>query len=58
MEKEIADLEKEQKELVDLMNKGRADSKQLHKWSVRICEIIGLIDLKTVRWMELSELID
>ncbi len=56
VEKEIANLEKEQKELVDFMNKGRADSKQLHKWSVRIGEIIELIDLKTERWIELSEL--
>lgn len=56
MEK-IEGLEKEKTELEEKMSVGNADYAELEKLSVRIGEVIKLIDDKTLRWMELDEFV-
>jgi len=58
LEIDISELEKEQSELVKRMNSGIDDNKKLQECSVRVGEIIELIEQKTERWLELSEIID
>ena len=56
LEKEIAALEKEKQELEAALGEGNSDFEALQKLSNRVSEVIGLIDEKTLRWMELDEL--
>ncbi len=53
---ELESLEEEKKSLEVLMGNGNLDSGELVKQANRIAEIITLIDQKTDRWLELSEL--
>jgi hypothetical protein len=38
------------------MNSGAIDHKQLQEWSARIQVITKAVDEKTLRWLELAEL--
>jgi ATP-binding cassette subfamily F protein uup len=55
---EIDLLEKKKAELSDLMNTGSTDHNKLREWSEEILQITRLVDEKTLRWLELSELIN
>lgn len=56
LEREIAVLEKEKKQLEMLMNSGISDYQKLEEASTRIGELMSQIDEKMMRWMELDEL--
>ena len=56
LEVEIEELEKEKEELMEKLNSGHSDSQKLQQWSIRIAEIIKQLDVKSDRWLELSEL--
>lgn len=58
LEKEIAVLEAEKESLISRMNEGIADIKELTSTSERIAELIAIIDEKTNRWLELSEIME
>lgn len=55
-EKDIEKLELEKKEIEDALCSGDLSSDELTLKSRRIAEIISLIDEKTMRWLELSEI--
>ena len=54
VEKEIASLEKEKGSLETALSSGNLSSDELTKTSLRIGEIISLIDIKSDRWLELN----
>jgi len=56
LEKEIAQLEEEKKELETLLCSGSLSTDDMLKKSNRIGEIIEALDRKELRWLELSEL--
>lgn len=57
LEKEIKKLEKEKNEITEKLSSGNiTDHFELNKLSLRIQEIIKTLDDKTLRWLELSEL--
>lgn len=56
LEKEIAQLEEEKKSLETLLCSGTLSNDAMLKKSNRIGEIIELLDMKELRWLELSEL--
>lgn len=56
LEKEIASLETERVELTNLLSSGETDHIQLKKWADRMEVINSLIDDKSMRWLELSEM--
>jgi len=58
LEKEIASLEKEKLEIELEMGKPDLTYDEISKRSSRIAEIITLIEDKTLRWLELEELIN
>lgn len=53
---EIEVLEKEKMELVQLMDSGMLDAKQLQEKSERYGQLLDLLSEKEMRWLELSEL--
>ncbi len=55
LETEISALEEEKAMLESEMCSGTLDNKALMEKSVRIQELIELIDIKSMRWLELSE---
>ena len=55
LEKEIAALEEEKKALEDEMSSGTLTGNTLVEKSMRVAEIIDLLDDKGMRWLELSE---
>jgi len=57
LETEIAALEVEKKELETTLSSENLSVDELTQKSTRIGELIGLIDIKTMRWLELSEFI-
>jgi ATP-binding cassette subfamily F protein uup len=57
LEADIESLEKEKSELEAILSGGENDFEKLEKISVRIGEIIKLVDEKTLRWMELAEFV-
>ncbi len=57
LEKEIEQLEVEKAELESAINSGIQAYEELNKLSIRIAELIELIDEKTLRWMELDEFV-
>lgn len=57
LEKEIEQLEKEKAATETLLNSGIQDYEKLNKLSSRIGELMELIDIKTLRWMELDEFV-
>lgn len=56
LEKEIANLEKEKKALVDKLSTPNVGHEQLTEWSLEIEKLSELIDEKSMRWLELDEL--
>ena len=56
LEKEIPQLEREKAEIERLMSSGTLPMEELTERSLRISELIGLIDGKSMRWLELSEI--
>ncbi len=56
LEEEIPRLEAEKSELEQAMSSGTLSTEELMAKSNRIGELISLIDEKTMRWLELSEL--
>jgi ATP-binding cassette subfamily F protein uup len=56
LEKEIADLEKEKETLDAKMAAGDLPYAELEPMARRVGEVIGLLDEKGMRWLELSEL--
>ena len=58
LENEIQSLETEKSEIINRLNSGKENLETLHELSIRFGEIEKLIDEKTIRWMELSEIID
>jgi ABC transport system ATP-binding/permease protein len=57
LEKELEKLEEEKKVLIDLINKGSTNHKELAEWSNKIGLLDKEIGTKTDRWLTLSELI-
>ena len=55
LEEEIMALEEDKTEIEQEMSSGTLDSDTLIKKSMRIQEVIALIDEKSMRWLELSE---
>ena len=56
LEIEIAQLEKEQAEIITNLNSGNGAVEELTQWSVRYKEVESSIDTKTLRWLELDEI--
>ena len=56
LEKEIEKLEKEKKDITTQLSSGTLSNDELLNHSNRITEIIELIDEKTMRWIELSDI--
>ena len=56
LEKEIEELENEKKDITTQLSSGTLSNDELINHSNRITEIIELIDEKTMRWLELSEI--
>ncbi len=56
LEKEIAALEQEKKLIEKAFNNSQTSPDELHRMSIRIGEVISLLDEKELRWLELSEL--
>ena len=52
---EIADLEKEKREIEEMLNSGNLGVEELMQKSQRISEVLALLDEKEMRWLELSE---
>ncbi len=57
LEIEIAELEEEKSKLENFLSSEENDYEKLEKASLRIGEIIKAIDEKTMRWLEMDELI-
>ncbi|HEY9008324.1 ABC-F family ATP-binding cassette domain-containing protein [Ohtaekwangia sp.] len=58
LQSEIEALEKQKEELSQLLNSGTADHKQLQEWGVKIQAVVDELDTKTLRWLELSEIVN
>ena len=56
LDKKIPEWEQEKKELEQQLSSGQLSSKELMEKAERIKELIDLLDEKTMRWLELSEL--
>ncbi|MBP1640257.1 MAG: transporter, ATP-binding protein [Bacteroidetes bacterium] len=56
LEAEIEGLETEKKQIEEQLSGGTSDTDQIVTLSNRMSEIISLLDEKTMRWLELSEL--
>jgi ABC transport system ATP-binding/permease protein len=57
LQAEIDALEKKKEEYTSLINSGSNDHQQLQKWASEIQRITNDVDAKTLRWIELSELV-
>lgn len=55
LEKELAELEREKKDISEKLGSGDVSFQDLQKLSERISALSGLIDQKELRWLELSE---
>ncbi len=58
LEKEIAELNKEKETINQKFNQGNLPFEELQNLSQRIGEVSTLLDVKEMRWLELSEMID
>ncbi len=56
IEKDLEELEKEKIEIEKLLSGGEIAADKIMELSARIGEVINLIDDKTMRWLELSEI--
>ncbi|MFN0048256.1 MAG: ABC-F family ATP-binding cassette domain-containing protein [Cytophagales bacterium] len=57
LEKEIATMEAEKALLTEEMNAGNLDHKKLSEHAQKIQKLTDLVDEKSIRWLELSELV-
>ncbi|MBL7889192.1 MAG: ABC-F family ATP-binding cassette domain-containing protein [Bacteroidia bacterium] len=57
LEKDIAKLEAEKKRLTDLLSEGTAPANEIAEYSQQIGKVISELDEKSLRWLELSELL-
>jgi ATP-binding cassette subfamily F protein uup len=57
LQQEIDRLEKRKRELGELMNSGSTDHNQLQQWSNEVQKLNEEVEKKTLRWLELAELI-
>ncbi|MCC6838273.1 MAG: ABC-F family ATP-binding cassette domain-containing protein, partial [Bacteroidia bacterium] len=57
LEKDIARLEAEKKRLTDLLSEGTAPANEIAEYSQQIGKVISELDEKSLRWLELSELL-
>ncbi|MFP4470271.1 MAG: ABC-F family ATP-binding cassette domain-containing protein [Bacteroidales bacterium] len=58
LEQEIDQLEKHKAVLMEKLNRGEGTPDQLREWSEEIAGVMQEIDLKSDRWLELSELMN
>ena len=56
LEKEIPQLEAEQADIERQLSSGLPDNETILKLSARFAELKDMIDEKTMRWLELSEI--
>jgi ABC transport system ATP-binding/permease protein len=56
IEDEIAQFENEKNTLLKQMNSGQGSAEEYNRWALRYSEVEKLLDEKTNRWIELSEL--
>jgi ATP-binding cassette subfamily F protein uup len=56
LEKEIADLNEEKAVITQKFNDGNLPYEELQQLSQRIGEVSSLLDIKEMRWLELSEM--
>lgn len=56
LEKEIASLEAEKAQLTEKLSSGTGTHDELRQWSERMKAIFSEIDVKSMKWLELSEL--
>ena len=56
LEKEIFELEEEKENIETQLSGGETDSEKIVELSARMGEIIEMLDEKTMRWLELSEI--
>jgi len=57
LEKEIAELEAEKNRLTELLSAGTSNANEIADYSIKIGNVIAALDEKTLRWLELSELL-
>jgi len=55
---EIESLEKQKAEITNLLNSGTTDHHQLQQWAEQIQSLTVSVEEKTMRWLELAELVD
>ncbi|HEX6889595.1 MAG TPA: ABC-F family ATP-binding cassette domain-containing protein [Chryseolinea sp.] len=55
---EIELLEKQKAEITNLLTSGSSDHQQLQKWGEQIQSLNASVEQKTLRWLELAELVD
>jgi len=58
LENELAILEIEKAAILEKLNAGIGTQDEFHNWSARFAELLELIDEKTDRWIEMSELME
>ncbi len=58
LENELATLETEKASILEKLNAGIGTQEEFHNWSARFAELLELIDEKTDRWIEMSELME
>jgi len=58
LQKEIETLEKKKEEITALLIGNTTDHQQLQKWSQEIQQLSSMVEEKTMRWMELAELVE
>ncbi len=58
LQQEIETLEKQKAEITNLLTSGSTDHQQLQKWGEQIQSLNASVEEKTLRWLELAELVD
>jgi ATP-binding cassette subfamily F protein uup len=58
LQAEIEALEKQKNEISALINSGNTDHKQLQEWGQKMQQITNDIDTKTMRWLELADIVN
>ena len=58
LQQEIESLEKKRAEITALLTDGSTDHQQLQKWSEEIQKLSGMVEEKTMRWLELAEIVE
>ena len=58
LQQEIETLEKKKEEITALLVDNTTDHQQLQKWSQEIQKLTSMVEEKTMRWLELSEIVE